>query len=334
MAWGEQGNKITWNANIVPESQRQHGGWYDNPDTGFNQRWYTGSVPTSPNGSQAFSEPSIDWDAIYNPQFQALSSAEQQAKEGAVSLEGDVNTIKDATIKRLAGEEELANEKFALTEKKTENNKNSALDKAVRDYQALQQQGSVRFGAGSSAGRAMGEIAQREYFRNQGQVEQSYADIFGDIEQQKKATMLTFLNAREENELWAKTEISKIKRQLSDQLESIKQTRFQVEANKTAKRMEALQQAFQEAKAIQLQKQQNEDAFNMWKQQQDYLIANKLVPQYNSYNPNTQGYTPTQTNVSASTSNVQGGGEQKLLNLRWNPNSKSFFNEDENRALV
>ena len=54
--WDNQGatpTKVTWsNPQIVPENQRQNGGWYYNPSSGYVERWWSGSGGGGGNNSQ------------------------------------------------------------------------------------------------------------------------------------------------------------------------------------------------------------------------------------------------------------------------------------------
>ncbi len=48
-AFTQRGDKITWKPNVTPVEKRVEGGWYDNPDTGYNERWSIGAAPAAPN---------------------------------------------------------------------------------------------------------------------------------------------------------------------------------------------------------------------------------------------------------------------------------------------
>lgn len=183
MAWGEQGNKITWTPNIVPDSQKLEGGWYDNPATGYNQRWTSGTGSNST--LSGFIVPEPDFEAIkreFAPIYENYDRDEQMAK----NMQADEQKMLDESF--VVANQKLAKNKIEREEfnREQENSLNrqyaSAYEQAVNDYKALAQQGRVRFGGASSAGRAIGEIAQREYFKQSGQVQQTHADNLSKIQ--------------------------------------------------------------------------------------------------------------------------------------------------------
>lgn len=59
MAWNNLGaspTKVTWaNPQVVPESQRQSGAWYYNPDSGYVERWWSEGDNPQPSGGDATS---------------------------------------------------------------------------------------------------------------------------------------------------------------------------------------------------------------------------------------------------------------------------------------
>lgn len=82
--WDNRGaapTKVTWaNPQVVPESQRQNGGWYYNPNSGLVERWWTGdpqesrSQPTSQaNNVDSYINTIKDTlGAIVDPKFQEV----------------------------------------------------------------------------------------------------------------------------------------------------------------------------------------------------------------------------------------------------------------------
>lgn len=186
MAWGEQGNKITWNANVVPEAQRQDGGWYDNPDTGYNQRWYSGSgTSENMNASSGFSIPAPDMDAIrreYEPIYENYNRDEQFLKESQADETTMLNENFELADSRLDKNKTEREEHNLQQENSLNKQYRSAYEEAIRDRQALGQQGNVRFGGASSAGRAMSEIADREFYRQSGNVQSVHLENVGKLQ--------------------------------------------------------------------------------------------------------------------------------------------------------
>lgn len=308
----------------------QNGGWYPVGPGGQAMQYWNGSWSSSPqqgnssSSDTSYQAPSIDFDSLYAPQFQALDAAANTANENFGLASQDVERSKASQLSDVQTEQDKAQAYFNDATDRANRNKTSAYNDAVRYFNALAQQSTSRFGRGSSAGQAVGEIANQEFVRNQGNIEQSYADIQKELEAKWQDAVKTYASTRLKIDDWAATQISSLRQNLNTQLVQIQMSRAQTESDKTAKRLEVLDRARQELNAINLQKQQQSQALETWKEQQQFLIQNKLVPIY-SQTLNTSGYTPTTSTLSAPTSTQ---GSSLISTLRWNPNAKRF--EDDN----
>lgn len=307
------------------------GGWYPVGAGGKAMQFWNGSFYDSPqqgnnssSSDTSYQAPSIDFDSLYAPQFQALDAAANTANENFGLASQDVERSKQSQLNDVQTEQDKAQAYFNDATDRANRNKTSAYNDAVRYFNALAQQSTSRFGRGSSAGQAVGEIANQEFVRNQGNIEQSYADIQKELEGKWQDAVKTYSSTRMKIDEWAATQISSLKQNLNTQLVQIQMSRAQTESDKTAKRLEVLDRARQEMNAINLQKSQQADALKTWITQQQFLIQNQLVPIYNQ-TLNTSGYTPTTSTLSAPTSTQ---GSSLISTLRWNPNAKRF--EDDN----
>lgn len=93
--WGQQGQKITWNANNTPDSQKQAGGWYDNPATGYNTQWLGAGQPSNQSSSmtgQSSSNTSNDYTSIAQQQLKLSQEANKPVLE---SLQKSQSTLSD-----------------------------------------------------------------------------------------------------------------------------------------------------------------------------------------------------------------------------------------------
>lgn len=313
----------------------QNGGWYPVGPNGQAMQYWNGSWSSAPQGQQSgggdsgFQMPDINFDEIYAPQFQALDAAVNTANENFGLAQGDVARAKESQLRDVQAEQDKAQGYFEEGNQRATRNKQSAYGDAVRYYNAMQQQAKARFGRGNSAGQAVGELAQAEFFRNQGNIEQSYADIYKELEGKWQDALKTYSITKLKIDEWAETQISSLKKELNNQLANIQMARAQTESDKTARRMEVLNRAREQTNAIALATKQRLEGIEAWKEQQRFLIANKLVPIYNQ--PlNTQGAQATTSTLSAPTQTQ--GNSSIISTLRWNPNTKSFV-DDENKPL-
>jgi len=131
-----------------------------------------------------------------------------------------------------------------------------ALAEAIRSYNALKQQVTARFGGASSAGQAVGELANQEFLRQQGQTQQAgvegsakFGVEYGKIKsyvQQKKDDLDQF----------KKEALAQLRDNLNKGLNEIRLRKADVEANKTRDRLALLQSTIEQARNMALQDQQ------------------------------------------------------------------------------
>ena len=211
-----------------------------------------GDVPTGWNGSgggvQGVNESDIS-DA-YAPLMSSFSQMEDTARSGygidVNSLESQVANESgkmDTNQAQLLGATDREQNKF-------NNVLQSALADAVRSYNALQQQGKSRFGGGSSAGQAVGELANQEYLRQQGQIGQKGvegAEEFG-VERGKIRDFI--MQKKTDLDVYKQTAMGELKKSLDNTLAGIASQRGVAESNKTRDRIAALEGAKAAAQAI------------------------------------------------------------------------------------
>lgn len=307
------------------------GGWYNGLQLQPNGTYSStpmGSSNSQPSGDSGYQAPSIDFDSLYAPQFAALDQATNVANENFGLASSDIGIAKDSQLRDVQSEQDKAQGFFNEGTERATRNKESAYSDTVRYFNALQQRAKAQFGRGGSAGAAIGELSTQEFLRNQGNIEQSYSDIYKELEGKWQDAVKTYSTTRLKIDEWQQLEMSKLKQNLSNQLVNIQMSKAQTESDKTAKRMEVLNRAREQTQALAAQKDQQTQALETWKQQQQFLIQNKLVPIYNQ-TLNTSGYTPT-TNTIAPPSNTQGAS--LISTLKWNPRTKRFEDE-EGQAL-
>jgi hypothetical protein len=126
----------------------------------------------------------------------------------------------------------------------------SAFESAVRAYNALKQQGQARFGGGSSAGQALGELANQEYFRQQGNITENKTK--GDLQFSSEIAKIgTYVSQKKQDLLqWKNDTLGQIKTNLAQTLQEIAMRKGDIEANKTRDKIGALQAAQQRVQAV------------------------------------------------------------------------------------
>src|SRR3990167_718371 len=179
----------------------------------------------------------------YAPALSALDQAIAAAGQGATTQEESIGRNYASGIEKTAAESaQLTGD---TTEQQTAFNKiiRSAYEEAVRAFNALNQQRVARFGGGSSAGGAVGELAQQEFFRQQGNVTEQQTT--GNLQFAKEFANIGRYIGQKKTELenWKLDAVGQIKQNLTDTLVAIAQNRGQIESNKTRDKLAALQTA-------------------------------------------------------------------------------------------
>lgn len=211
----------------------------------------TASAPI-PTGSQPASEPDLSSmiSDMYAPYLQETYDLENTVN---ANYAGDEKNLNDrynlyTTQTNQNGEELTGN--VNREEEKANKSLSSAYEQSIRDYNALRQQGRTRFGGGSSAGQAVGELAQREYFKNQGDLNEKRADLTEDFALERTRIGKYVKDKLDELTLNKEDALTQLKKGLQQSLADIRSRRYDIEANKTRDRLAAMQDAIAQARAI------------------------------------------------------------------------------------
>jgi len=231
-------------------TQKQNGGWY-----GGVQYWADGQNPGQNNnvtgdsgGDGGYNGGDID--ALYEPALRATYDAE--------------NNINTGTQEDIAGLERNYQNEYGktqtekgnlLTDTSTaqsafEKTLRSALSEALRAYNALQQQTRARFGMGNSAGQAVGELAQQEFFRQQGAVGEKGVEGSAQFETEKSRIGQFVAQKVKDLDNYKLDAMDQIKKNLRTQLAEVAARRTDIESNKTRDKMAILQDNMNRARQI------------------------------------------------------------------------------------
>src|SRR3990167_9553445 len=252
-----------------------------NPSTGFYDDNYFAA--NNPSGGDSGGVDTAALDAAYNGIFSVLDAASTNATSNSTLDLQSLDAMKQQQLTAAQRNQDLATGVYDTQEQKSQGTYRSAYEDAVRNYQALQQNRVSRFGGGSSAGLAANDIANQEFYRQQGKLGTSLQDAMTSITQARSKTMNDFLTYQDEIEMESANATRSIKKQLSDQLQQIGLTKAGYEADKTQRKIAALETARQQVAAISAQKANLVQQSQIWFQQQDYLLKNKMIPQFSGY---------------------------------------------------
>ncbi len=214
---------------------------------GFFQNEFGQWVPIGPSTGGDMSSQISD---AYQPALNALGEYQNAVQSG---YQGDVSNIGQqyANTQQATTQQGQQLETSTNTEQDAFNKMlSSAYDDAVRAYNALKQQGINRFGGASSAGQAVGELAQQEFARQQGKTAQQ--GLQGTQQFAAERTKIKNYISQKMNDLdsWKNTALNDLKKNLNDSLANIAMRRGDIEANKTKDKLAALQSAVQQSQQI------------------------------------------------------------------------------------
>lgn len=187
----------------------------------------------------------------YAPALAALDQAVGVVNSGAQTQIDSINRNYDTSIANADTESATLNRN--TTQKQQDYNQilKSAFDQGVRVYNALNQKAIAKYGGGSSAGGAFQELANQEFYRQQGNLSQEGAKGAREFANEF-ANIGTYI-AQKKTDLdnWKKDAIDKVQQGLRESLLSISMRKGDIEANKTKDKIAALQAAVQNVQNIQ-----------------------------------------------------------------------------------
>ena len=186
----------------------------------------------------------------YQPQINYLNEMENRTNQAQAEALASSQSQYGGLLGLLPGEQKQYQQGIDVAQQQLGENTRSAYDQAVRAYNALKQQQGARFGAGSSAGGAVGELAAQQYFRSQGGIGQQNVQAQGQIGQEKLRLDNYIAQKRTSLETSRQQADEKIKSDFRTQLAQIAQNRVLTEQQKTNAKLELLKQTIADSKAI------------------------------------------------------------------------------------
>jgi len=249
---GQTGQAAGGGGNSGGGGAKQPGGWYNGVQYMPEATAQGGGGGGGGGGDQGGGQQNWDsqLESIYGGLFSSLDqmagNANTTYNEDVGGIEREYGTEVDRYGKQkqqLVGDVDTNEQRFFSTT-------STAKDDAVRAYNALAQQAQSRFGRGSSAGQAVGELAQQEFFRQQGQIGQKEAQGAEDFGKERIKVNTYVEDQLNQLKNYKTTAMDKLKQSLRDQLQSIDSKKSELQSNKQRDKMNLLQQAVQAAQAM------------------------------------------------------------------------------------
>jgi hypothetical protein len=271
------------------------------------------------NNMQQSAEP--DWNAmvdeIYNNANKDLDEAARNLETGTNENINLVTKDYDTNVKNTETNRQQLLGDVQASEGKYNKVLDSAVEQAIRDYNALQQQGRSRFGGGSSAGRAVGELAQMEYFRNQGKISDKRAEGTKDFAGERNKIAIYVSQKLDDLEMRKQAALQQLRQQLREGLQQIQSQRTQLAGNRSRERMAFMQDTVNRARAIQ--------DTNMQMRQQIGLAAISQMQEIEG-----RAFTPAEIKAVMSQFGINlnvgsSAPQQQTTGIAYNP----FYNNDE-----
>ena len=210
--------------------------WADANSTGFSK------LRSSMGGGDS-SGISADIESAYSPGLSALGEVEASARGAETTNLARVGTEYQDYLKQQELEETGLRAGQTEQERLFGETTRSAADEARRAYAALVQQGRSKFGAGSSVGPAVGEIAAQEFARTQGKLGQ-VATAGQQALALESGRLNTFISQKKSDiDKWKRDAEAQIRGNLQATLDNITLRRGELESGKAAAKIDAINTA-------------------------------------------------------------------------------------------
>lgn len=303
---------VDWSKGLTGEQVRALG---LNPDTMSS----TGGKYYSPNGSGNGGGSGVDWESLYNPQFQALTDLGNYLQTSSQTEKSNRLSDYNRTRGDILGEQNTLQQGLDLQQQQLADSGRSAAAEALRSYNALMQQQQSRYGMGTGAGQFLSDLLGQEYLRSKSGVDQQLQSGQAQLALEGQKTQQYISKKLGDLDSWKNDAFKAIDDNLQGKLYEIGAQRGVLEQQKAQQK----QQAFFDALNYKQQVQQNEQQFKM-------QLASFAVQ--NLQNVTGQAYTPEQ--ISGIVSDMMGKQIQGLTGqnnaITYNPYAVMGKKTDEN----
>jgi len=222
------------------------------------------NIPSGPSSSEL--------DAAFSPLFQSLSEAESNRRAEATEASGMIDKYRTEDLAALEKNRSGLDESIKTESQELYNTRTSALSEARRALSGLKQQAMAGFGAGSSTGGAVMELAGEQFARNQGQIEQ--LNLTNQRKLSEYALSVRNYYDQEETRIRRESEsqMMAIQQQLRQSLEQISSQRYSLQSQKQQAQMNLVQQAREAVAEIKNQVLSQKINLQVWREQQNEML--------------------------------------------------------------
>ena len=187
---------------------------------------------------------------LYNQGMGVLNDQENQVRAGNEADTQSLNNQYASQLRDINTEQNNYNQDYATQEQKYNDTIKTALSQALAAYNALQQQAKSRFGGGSSAGQAVGELAQQEFFKQQGNINQKQAEGALQFQQERDKVKQYIADKTTKLDEWKTDALNQLRVELGNKLNEIASRKYDLAQNKTKDKMAILEATRQQALQI------------------------------------------------------------------------------------
>lgn len=240
-------------------SNYQIGGWYDGRQWDGSRFGNPGEVIVGNNsggnsgggGGNSVDQRFLDEiNNMFSSSMNYLGQLEGNARSDYDQSVAQTGKAYDLALQNSQQSYALNQQALGQNQTDLDNSKRSALAEAIRAYNALAQQRISRFGGGSSAGEAVGELANQEYFRQQGQTEQAFMREANKLKMQMSEIAMKQKQYEDYLELDKQNQLTELKKELNNTLSKIQMERNATEQAKSQMRINVIQDSMNRARQI------------------------------------------------------------------------------------
>lgn len=214
---------------------------------------------------------------IYNPAFASLAAQEAflRGTELPNALSG-LDSQKADLLGQLGLQQTKQQQSLDAQQQQLGDNQTSAFQQARDAYNSLNQQNMARFGGGSSAGGAVGELAQKEFAKQQGLVQQTYASGIKQLQSNQANLVDTVAQSTMSIERQHADQRAQITQTFNQKLNDINANRNTLDSAKASAKLQLVQQAVEAEKALRAQKETALFNLSLFQQQSQQELDNQL----------------------------------------------------------
>ena len=220
-------------------------------------------------------------DNIYNESMGYAGQAESTLRANQPRVEADIEGQYQSGVKSAETQKSIADRELTGAETAAGTRQEDALSAGRRLYNELMMGGQQRFGGASSAGQAYGELTAREFQRGQAGTRNAFQQAMTKITELKSNLQDKFSTALFNLETQKNAAINEAKRAFDERILEINRMRAEAGQNKSAMRLEMLQNLRNQIYQINLASAQSGQQLAQQKAQQEQVLS-QLESQANS----------------------------------------------------